>query len=77
MTRTEFGEFLTALLGVIRRRGHDAALLEISESGDEAALPMPDGSWDTIRREHLDPVDGTSVELAEAVYGAYLEDKCS
>jgi hypothetical protein len=44
MTRDEFRGFLSALRAVMQSRREGPADLEISESLDSAALPMPDGS---------------------------------
>jgi hypothetical protein len=75
MTRGEFRGFLAAFREVMARRGHDPAELEICESLDVAGLPMPDGLRETIRREHIEPSDGTSSAMAEAVYDVYLADR--
>lgn len=75
MTRGEFRGFLLALRDVMAGRGHAPAELEICEGLDSAGLPMLDGSWETISREHIEPSDGTNVEIADAVYDVYLSDK--
>lgn len=74
MTRAEFRGFVSALRDVMQRRRQDPADLEISESLDSAALPMPDGSWMEISRDHIASEDGTGMEMAAAVYDVYLDD---
>lgn len=74
MTRAEFRGFVSALRDVLQGRRQDPADLEISESLDRAALPMPDGSCMEISRDHIRSEDGTAMEMAAAVYDVYLDD---
>jgi hypothetical protein len=74
MTRAEFRGFVSALRDVMQGRRQDPTDLEISESLDSAALPMPDGSLIEISRDHIASDDGTAMEMAAAVYDVYLDD---
>jgi hypothetical protein len=61
----------------MRKRGYDPSVLEVDESGDQAAFPMPDGLWNRVKREHLYAGDGTMAEMAAVVLDVYLEDLAS
>lgn len=76
MSDPDFRAFIGAMRELLRDHGTDPELLDVDEAGHRARLPIPDGDWFTIEREHLD-VGGTPVEIAAAVYAVYREDRAT